>query len=613
MSAETTQFLQVTRRTLALLLLVLGTAQAATATLAELEQATRLNPRSAEAWDRYGQALARGGRYPEAHQAFTQALRLAPESKHVLYHVALAYAWSNNYAEAARRYAQLVARYPHDAALRIDYGQTLAWDQKYPQAREQYLAVLAREPKHVEALRHLGILAAWEGKYAESLEALARAAEFEPHNLRVLTAQAEVQSWAGDLAKAAATFRRATELAPKNAELQRQLAQVQLWQGRLRDARDSYQRALALEGHNVSTYLGLVRSLTEMGEYLEADKVLRAAQAQFPTDARIGKELAGLAAKRQLDIARVVEYLEPLVFVIVLSVIYLHLRRYRRVLPYLAWWMKTLFYAVPLLALAAATAVVVVVSGQAYYYEVRGAWQLLELLGMLAMIAVVLAFVWLLRFQRPHRRQVVLAIGAHPDDIEFGCGATLMRYREEGCQTHALILTGGERGHAAPDAAQTRAEEANASARLLAFNSVEMRDFPDTQLHTQREALRNAIESAVQKLEPDLIFTHTPHDLHSDHRSVFEATREAARGPCTILAYENPNTPAEFNPGFYVDIGDYLDDKIAAIARHKTQAGKPYTDPEVIRHSAGFRGTQARVKFAEAFEVVRVLEKAPVA
>jgi LmbE family N-acetylglucosaminyl deacetylase len=114
----------------------------------------------------------------------------------------------------------------------------------------------------------------------------------------------------------------------------------------------------------------------------------------------------------------------------------------------------------------------------------------------------------------------------------------------------------------------------------------------------------------MSELQPDIVFTHTGHDVHTDHKTAFEATREAARGACTILCYENPNTPPEFNPNYYIDIEGYLDDKIAALSLHRSQAGKDYTNPDVVRASASFRGNQARVKYAEAFESVRVLEKA---
>jgi LmbE family N-acetylglucosaminyl deacetylase/cytochrome c-type biogenesis protein CcmH/NrfG len=592
------------------LLLVTSVVQAAEPTLADLEQATRLSPSSAEAWDDYGVALARSGRYKEALDALDRALQREPGSRRILHHQAMAHAWSANYAEALRRYRALLDRYPQDAELRVDYGQVLAWDRQYAAARKQYQAVLAREPTHVDGLRHLAMLTAWEGRHDEALALLARAAALDPRNVDVLMAQGEILSWKGELAGAVAAFQRARDIVPENMAAWLHLAQVRLWQGRVRDAVESYRRTIELDPRNVDAYLGVARGHIEMREYGEAEKALRDAQVLAPADPRISRELAGLAAQRTPDVARIVEYVETLLFVAILAVFFLHLRRYRRVMSRHALAMRALFALLPLLAIASLTSLVFILFAGRYYREVQIAWSVLELLNLTIVTAVLFALVWLLRFEHPRRRQTVLAIGAHPDDIEFGCGATLLRYREEGCETHALVLTGGERGHNGPKV-QIRVAEARAGARALALTALEIHDLPDTQLAQEREKVRTLIEEAVHRLQPDIVFTHNARDAHADHRAVYEATREAVRGACTILCYENPNTPPEFNPDLYVDVGDYLEDKVAALACHRSQAGKPYADPKVIRHSAGFRGNQARIRYAEAFEAIRILERAP--
>lgn len=591
-------------------LAVAAAVQAAVPTLAELEQATRLNPLSAEAWDRYGVALARSGRHKEALDALDKALQREPGSRRILHHQAMTHAWSGNYAEALRRYRALLDRYPDDAELRIDYGQVLAWDRQYAAARKQYQAVLAREPTHVDALRHLAMLTAWEGRHDEALALLARASALDPRNVAVLMAQGEILSWKGELAASAAAFARARDIAPENTAPWLHLGEVRLWQGRVRDAVESYRRAIELDPRSVEAYLGVARGHIEMREYAAAEKALRDAQVLAPTDPRIGRELAALAVQRAPDAGRIIEYVETLLFVAILAVFFLHLRRYRRVMSRHAFGMHLLFAALPLLAVASLASLVFILFAGRYYREVQIAWSVLELVNLTIVAAVLFTLVWLLRFERPRRRQTVLAIGAHPDDIEFGCGATLLRYREEGCATHALVLTGGERGHNGPKT-QVRIAEARAGARALALTALEIHDLPDTQLAHEREKVRTLIEEAVRRLQPDIVFTHNARDAHADHRAVHEATREAVRGACTILCYENPSTPPEFNPQLYVDVSDYLEDKIAALACHRSQAAKPYADPKVIRHSAGFRGNQARIRYAEAFEAIRILEKAP--
>ena len=577
--------------------------------LPALEQAVRDHPTEAQAWDRLGQALARQGHYGEAQQAFSKALQYAPDSKDIARNIALAYAWSGEYHEAEKRYAELLDRYPHDSAIHLDYGETLAWDRHFNEARRQFESVLAEDPRQVEALRHLGLLTAWEGHYDEALGLLDRALKLDHHNVQLLLAQGEILSWKGDLMHASQALELAREIAPSNASTWLKLAQIYAWQGHTREAQETYQQAINLDPANVEGHLGLAHVYMSNHQYHEAEQVLRQALAMFPTDPRLGKELATLAADKTLNLADIIDWLQPLLFIVILLVTYWHVWRYRRVLRQRNSGVHVLLTTLPVLAVLTLVTYAFVMLGGSYYREVAIASRILQLLSTLILVVVLFWLVWLLRFARPARNQVVLAIGAHPDDIEFGAGATLLRYREQGCRTCGLILTNGERGNGKDQEADSRMDEARQSARVIALSELRTLSFPDTRLHSCKADIRRVIESALRELSPDIILTHTPHDVHSDHKIVFEVTREAARGAYTILCYENPNTPPEFKPDYFVDVGDYLDDKIRALAQHKTQSEKPYTNPKVIRAAAAFRGAQARVQYAEAFESLRVLEK----
>lgn len=576
--------------------------------LQEIERAAQQSPASSAAWDRYGEALAREQRFAEAQEAFARALKLAPNSKNVLHHIALAYAWSGDYKEAARRFADLVSRFSHDVPIQLDYGQTLAWDKRFAEAREQYRQVLANSPRHVEAMRLLAQLTAWQGGYDEALDLLARALEQDPQNTNVLVNQGEILSWKGEPGRAGAAFRRALEIAPRNAPVWTNLAQVYASQGRTRDAQEAYKTAIGLDPRGVDAYLGLSQAYMDNHQYDEAGKRLRDALALFPSEPRLRKALAALAADKSLRLSNLIEWIPPLLFIVILLLIHRHVWRYRRVMRHRHAVTRLLLASLPVLAALTALVYGFVLFPGSYYKEAEYASRLLQILNLLILFAVFLSLVWILRFERPSREHVVLAIGAHPDDIEFGCGATLLRYREEGCRTYGLVLSAGELGNASGWVSE-RIQEARRSARVLALTELFVLEFPDTRLHARKEEIRKAIEEKIRELRPDIIFTHNPIDVHTDHKTAFEATREAARGACTLLSYENPNTPPEFNPNYYVDIDGYLEDKIAALSLHKSQRGKGYTDPEVVRASASFRGNQARIRFAEAFEAVRVLEE----
>jgi LmbE family N-acetylglucosaminyl deacetylase/tetratricopeptide (TPR) repeat protein len=582
---------------------------AADYSLAELEHMASANPASTEAWDRYGMALAHSRRFKESLDALNHALSYAQqEKKHLEHHLALVYAWSGNYKEAAHHYSRLLQRYPRDNMIRIDFGQTLAWDLRYRDAATQYERVLASEPHNTEALRHLGVLEAWQGRYDSALAMLERGLEIDTSNPELIADRANVLSWKGDLAAALEAYETLVKITPENAGYWLKLAQVYAWNGRSRQARESYEKVLSLDAGSIEAYLGIANHYRDNHQYAEAEQILRAAMIKFPADARPANELAALSAQKSLSLKDAIELAESLIFAVILLLLAIHIWRERRVLRRRQLIARVLLPALPALLLLIGVVYVDVLFAGSYYQEVATAAQLLEPVALGVLLTLIL--IWRLHFERPQRQKTVLAIGAHPDDIEFGCGATILRMREEGATTYGLVLTGGECGHNESDDGKVRVEEACSAARVIALADIELHNFPDTLLHEHKAEIRMAIEKALARWRPDIIFTHNGHDVHTDHHTVYEATREAARGAYTILCYENPNTPPGFHPGYFFDVGNYIDGKIAALACHKTQMGKAYAASGVVRAMAGFRGTQARVPFAEGFEVMRVLEKA---
>jgi LmbE family N-acetylglucosaminyl deacetylase len=198
----------------------------------------------------------------------------------------------------------------------------------------------------------------------------------------------------------------------------------------------------------------------------------------------------------------------------------------------------------------------------------------------------------------------ILAIGAHPDDIEIAAGAALAKMRDSGYRISGLVMTYGEQG----GDAETRPHEAEQGAKFLGLEQVEVYHFTDTHLAGDGVELTRAIEKAIMREKPDIIFTHSEHDLHQDHRAVFEATLRATRNyPVTILCYESPSTTQDFHPTYFVDVCDYVDVKVEAIRQHWDQKSKPYMDAELVRSKLVFRGGQAKLKFAEGFEVARMI------
>jgi LmbE family N-acetylglucosaminyl deacetylase len=194
----------------------------------------------------------------------------------------------------------------------------------------------------------------------------------------------------------------------------------------------------------------------------------------------------------------------------------------------------------------------------------------------------------------------VLAIGAHPDDIELGCGGTLAAHRAAGDAVTMLVLTGGQNG---PGDSERRWEEQQHAARVLEALVV-WGHLVDCALTPDAKTI-GVIEEVIDAVAADVIYVHAPDDSHQDHRAAAAATLSAARQESRILHYRSPST-THFHPTMYVDIAEHLDRKLAALACHNSQVERSaMVDPEVVAASARFFGAQARIAYAEPFAPAR--------
>lgn len=198
----------------------------------------------------------------------------------------------------------------------------------------------------------------------------------------------------------------------------------------------------------------------------------------------------------------------------------------------------------------------------------------------------------------------ILAIGAHPDDIEFGCGGALIKYTRRGHRLFLLVLTGGGAGAAAA----TRIAEQEASGKILGAEKIYWGGYEDTHLIVD-VGLIGKVEEVISKVNPDFIFCNFPDDTHQDHRHLAQAIMSATRYIRNVLFFEGPTTQ-NFNPQVFVDINATLDAKIKALKAHRSQVMKTNIEDlsivEVARSTANFRGIQGRVKYAEAFHSLRL-------
>jgi len=205
---------------------------------------------------------------------------------------------------------------------------------------------------------------------------------------------------------------------------------------------------------------------------------------------------------------------------------------------------------------------------------------------------------------RKDKRIRVLALGAHPDDIEAGCGGTLIKYALNGHRIFQMVMTAGEQG----GKGGVRRREQQRASKHLHIEKIFWGNYRDTEVPAG-QGLIQKIERVVKAVDPHFIFVHYHDDTHQDHRHLSISTITATRYTRNVLFYEGPTTQ-NFSPTVFVNIDPVLQKKIAALEAHRSQVMKTniegLTIVDIIRSSAHFRGIQGRVKNAEAFVPLRL-------
>jgi LmbE family N-acetylglucosaminyl deacetylase len=226
-----------------------------------------------------------------------------------------------------------------------------------------------------------------------------------------------------------------------------------------------------------------------------------------------------------------------------------------------------------------------------------------------------------------------LAIGAHADDVEFGCGATLAKWAAAGAEVHLCVLTDGSKGSWDPDAdltdlIATRRHEEEEAAGVLGVKTVHFLDFVDGEL---RDGLveRAALSAVIREVRPDAVLGHDPwkrYRLHPDHRAAGFLTIDAvvaARDPHFYAGRGDPHRPDTLllfeaeEEDHVEDVTNHLDQKVTALLEHRTQwrstmaidPDHPDTTPfdTKIRHEAEEAASDHPFHYAEAFKLISPL------
>lgn len=205
----------------------------------------------------------------------------------------------------------------------------------------------------------------------------------------------------------------------------------------------------------------------------------------------------------------------------------------------------------------------------------------------------------------------VLILAPHTDDGEFGCGATIAKLTKDGYRVIYVAFSAAEQSVVPPYPRDILRYEVKEATRVLGIEQedclvldFEVRRFPEL-----RQKILDKMIELNKEYQPDIVFLPSLHDTHQDHLVIAQEGFRAFK-KTTMLGYEVPWNNLEFKTScFYVLDESNLQDKIKALECYESQRHRSYATEEFIRSLAITRGTQIGQRYAEVFEVIRVIHQ----
>lgn len=224
-------------------------------------------------------------------------------------------------------------------------------------------------------------------------------------------------------------------------------------------------------------------------------------------------------------------------------------------------------------------------------------------------------------------KKKILIIVAHTDDESFGCGGFIKKMSLNKNKIAAISFTNGisSRSNSTEKEIKKRKLSSMKASKILGFNWLAQYDYPDNKLDTVNLLeIIQIIEKHKKQFRPHIVITHNFSDLNIDHRKIAEATLTAFRPEPKenleqLLTFEIPSATdfrllknkKNFLPNYFLDIKKYFKSKLKAIRCYKNELKpNPHSRSiEGIKNLNKFRGNQSGLEFAEAFEIVRKIER----
>lgn len=198
----------------------------------------------------------------------------------------------------------------------------------------------------------------------------------------------------------------------------------------------------------------------------------------------------------------------------------------------------------------------------------------------------------------------VCFIGAHPDDIELGCGAFISNIQGK-TDIQCVTLSDNQKNPAHTHLVQEHYRSMNilgVTRDHIRLGTFVTRRFPEL-----RQEILEYLYQLNHDYQPDIVFTHTRSDIHQDHQQTTEEVLRAFRGT-TVLGYDALRSSYGFFPHFLVEVTEEdVERKINALAEYSTYHDKYYFDASVLRATLIRHGALAERPFAEGFDILRIV------
>jgi N-acetylglucosamine malate deacetylase 1 len=200
--------------------------------------------------------------------------------------------------------------------------------------------------------------------------------------------------------------------------------------------------------------------------------------------------------------------------------------------------------------------------------------------------------------------ETICCIGAHPDDIELGCGALIADIAD---QTRVICVTFSD-NQKNPKLKNLVNEHRNSMDILgVKPENAILHDFTTRRFQAARQDILEVMIDLKKKYHPEVVFVHTAQDIHQDHKTITDEALRAFRGT-TLLGFDVLRSSYGFFPDFLVEVSEEgVSKKIQALKAYETYADKYYLDENIIHATAIRHGALAERPFAEGFDILRIV------